>query len=209
MDVKVQPGGVHAGDLSQKDLSSVPPDKSGSGLARLAALILFQEPGLRIRPAPADPEAKDLRIEPQADDQIADQQVRSAGEDGFRLWHAHGRYFPAERLSDETVLGYFAPFASADKAEAVQGYVAGLDSSVTVAIRDDLARFRHATLVVWGTADQFFPVSWARWLAATIPGTVRCVEVEGAKLLFPAEHPEALNRELRDLWAAVDPGNHG
>jgi pimeloyl-ACP methyl ester carboxylesterase len=78
--------------------------------------------------------------------------------------------------------------------------VAGIDSSVTVAIRDDLARFLNPTLIVWGTADQFFAVHWARWLAATIPGTVRCVEVEGAKLLFPAERPGMLNRELRDLW---------
>ncbi len=40
---------------------------------------------------------------------------------------------------------------------------------------------------------------WARWLAATIPGTVPCVEIDGAKLLFSAEPPETLNRELRDL----------
>src|SRR5216683_3696285 len=103
-------------------------------------------------------------------------------------------------LSDETARSYFGPFASAEKAEAVQRYVAGIDSSVTVAIRDDLARFLNPTLIVWGTADQFFAVHWARWLAATIPGTVRCVEVEGAKLLFPAERPGTLNRELRDLW---------
>jgi pimeloyl-ACP methyl ester carboxylesterase len=114
-----------------------------------------------------------------------------------------------ERISDETLLGYFAPFASAERAEAVQGYVAGMDSSVTVAIRDDLAHFLHPTLIVWGTADEFFPVRWARWLAATIPGTVRCVEVQGAKLLFPAERPETLNRELRNLWAADDPGKNG
>jgi pimeloyl-ACP methyl ester carboxylesterase len=114
-----------------------------------------------------------------------------------------------ERFSDETVLGYFAPFASADKAEAVQGYVARMDSSVTVAIRDDLAAFLHPTLIVWGTADEFFPVRWARWLAATIPGTVRCVEVQGAKLLFPTERPETLNEELRALWGADGPEEHG
>ncbi len=130
----------------------------------------------------------------------------AADPDLARAAMASGLEHP-ERLSDETALGYFAPFASTEKAEAVQGYVASMDSSVTVAIRDDLARFGHPTLIVWGTADQFFAVSWARWLAATIPGTVRCVEVDGAKLLFPAERPETLNRELRDLWAN-DPGTH-
>ena len=93
---------------------------------------------------------------------LADAPGPGPGRDGLGLEHP-------ERLSDETALGYFAPFASADKAEAVQGYVASMDSSVTVAIRDDLARFGHPTLIVSGTADQFFAVSWARWLAGHYP----------------------------------------
>jgi pimeloyl-ACP methyl ester carboxylesterase len=105
-----------------------------------------------------------------------------------------------EELSDETVLGFFGPFASPSRAEAVQAYVAGMDNRVTIDIRDDLARFLGPTLIVWGTADETFDVSWARWLAQTIPGTVRCVEVDGAKLFFPLERPDALNRELRELW---------
>jgi pimeloyl-ACP methyl ester carboxylesterase len=107
----------------------------------------------------------------------------------------------ATDLPDETVLSFFGPFASAANAEAVQGYVAGLDSSVITAIRGDLARFRAPTLIVWGTGDETFDVSWARWLADTIPGTVRCAEVDGAKLFFPLERPAALNSELRELWA--------
>jgi pimeloyl-ACP methyl ester carboxylesterase len=78
-----------------------------------------------------------------------------------------------------------------------------MESSVIVAIRDDLARFCRPTLIVWGTADPFFALSWAKWLAATIPGTVRCVEVDGAKLFFPFERPAALNRELRALWTTA------
>jgi pimeloyl-ACP methyl ester carboxylesterase len=109
-------------------------------------------------------------------------------------------------LSDETIAGFFAPFgASAKKAEAVQSFVAGMDHSVTVAIRDDLARFDAPTLIVWGTGDQFFDVAWSRWLAETIAGTVRRVELEGAKLFFPAERPEDFNRELRTLWTQTAP----
>jgi len=111
----------------------------------------------------------------------------------------------AEVLSDETIASFFGPFVSPSRAEAVQGYVAAMDNSVTVAVHDDLARFAAPTLIVWGTADEFFDVTWARWLATTIPGTVRCVELEGAKLFFPAERPEALNAELRDLWTGCDP----
>ncbi len=103
-------------------------------------------------------------------------------------------------LSDETVAGFFAGFASAARAEAIQVYVAGMDNAVTVAIRDDLARLSVPTLIVWGTGDEFFDVGWARWLAATIPGTVGCVELEGAKLFFPAERWSEFNAELRRLW---------
>ncbi len=104
-------------------------------------------------------------------------------------------------LSDQTITGFFGPFAASPaRCQAIQDWVAGLDHDVTVAVEPDLARFLSPTLVVWGTADEFFDVAWARWLAATIPGTVRCVEIEGARLFFPAERPAELNREIRELW---------
>ena len=73
---------------------------------------------------------------------------------------------------------------------------------MTVAARDGLARFDRPTLIVWGTGDDFFDLRWARWLAETIPGTVRCVELEGAKLFFPLERP-AFTEELRAFWSEV------
>jgi pimeloyl-ACP methyl ester carboxylesterase len=103
-------------------------------------------------------------------------------------------------LTDEAVGGFFGGFASGARAETVQGYVAGMDNAVTVAIRDDLSRLGVPTLIVWGTGDEFFDVGWARWLAETIPGTVGCVELAGAKLFFPAERWSEFNAELRRLW---------
>jgi pimeloyl-ACP methyl ester carboxylesterase len=95
----------------------------------------------------------------------------------------------------------FAPFADLAKASAVQDYVAAMDSSVTVAIRDKLAALQVPTLVVWGTADEFFDPSWGRWLEEVIPGTVRRTELDGAKLFFPAERWQEFNLELRWLWS--------
>ncbi len=106
-------------------------------------------------------------------------------------------------LPDESVASFFAPFADQPTAEALQAYVAGMDSAVTVAVRDDLARFDRPTLIVWGTADDFFDVAWAHWLAETIPGTVRCVELPEAKLFFPLERPD-FTEELRAFWSAID-----
>jgi pimeloyl-ACP methyl ester carboxylesterase len=115
-----------------------------------------------------------------------------------------------DRLSDERLAGFFGPFAaSLARAEAVQDYVAHMDNAVTVAIADDLARLTAPTLIVWGTADDFFDVAWARWLAATIPGTVRCRELDGARLFFPAERSETFNAELRTFWSDASAGVTG
>ena len=108
-----------------------------------------------------------------------------------------------ETIPDDVLLSFFAPFADPARAAAVQGYVAGMDNAVTVAIRDDLAKLTVPAQMVWGTGDEFFDLSWAQWLADTIPGAQRIVEVDGAKLFFPMERPDELNRPLRELWTAA------
>jgi pimeloyl-ACP methyl ester carboxylesterase len=105
------------------------------------------------------------------------------------------------KIPDDTIRSFFGPFGSSpERAAAVQNYVAGMDNSVTVAIRDDLTRLLTPTLIVWGAADTFFDVAWARWLATTIPGTVGCVEIPQGRLFHPFERPEVLNQQLTQLW---------
>lgn len=107
-----------------------------------------------------------------------------------------------EAISDDVLTSFFAPFTDPARAAAVQAYVAGMSNAVTVAIRDGLARLQARTLIVWGTGDGFFDLSWGRWLADTIPGTVRLVTVDGGKLFFPLERPAELNQPLREFWQA-------
>lgn len=108
-----------------------------------------------------------------------------------------------ESIPDATLLGFFGVFASADKAAALQDYIAGMEPSELVAIQDQLAGFAKPTLIVWATDDVFFPVEWATWLEATIPGVTRSVRVEGGRLFFPLERPEELTRELRQFWSTT------
>ena len=61
------------------------------------------------------------------------------------------------------------------------------------------------TLIVWGTDDVLFDVSWAYWLRDTIPGTAGVVTVDGARLLFPEERLMDLVH-LEQHSAAVTPG---
>ena len=94
-----------------------------------------------------------------------------------------------ECIPDATLLGFFAPFTTADRAEALQECIASMEPSEMTAIRDGLARFAKPMLIVWGADDVFFPVKWARWLEATIPGVTRSVTVEGARLFFRSSDP--------------------
>jgi pimeloyl-ACP methyl ester carboxylesterase len=115
-------------------------------------------------------------------------------------------YEHPEEVSNETLRIYFDPTCgTAEARNDLQRFIAAMDCSQTVAIEPMLRRLQAPTLVVWGTGDIFFDVKWAYWLRDTIPGCRRVIEVEGAKLFFPEERPDALAGPLRELWQAVSP----
>jgi pimeloyl-ACP methyl ester carboxylesterase len=90
-----------------------------------------------------------------------------------------------ETLSDERIRAFLPPLvATPERAAQLERMFRALDCAQTVAVEPLLRELRSPTLIVWGTADVFFDVKWARWLCATIPGTRRLVELAGAKLFF-------------------------
>jgi pimeloyl-ACP methyl ester carboxylesterase len=106
-----------------------------------------------------------------------------------------------ERLSDETLRGFLSPLlASEERVRNVERFFAAMDCAQTVEVEPLLRRLQAPTLVMWGTADHFFDVEWAHGLCRTIPGARPLVELPGAKLFFPLEHPARLAVELRRLW---------
>jgi pimeloyl-ACP methyl ester carboxylesterase len=84
----------------------------------------------------------------------------------------------------------------------VERFLAAFDCAQTVAIEGRLRELRVPTLVVWGTDDVFFDIRWSHWLADTIPGVRRRIELAGAHLLFPEERAAELNAELRRHWTS-------
>lgn len=134
--------------------------------------------------------------------QLADG-VRALAEDppAARASVAMGFEHP-EELSDDYLRAMFSPFAERRRAVALQSYVASLNDAPFVAAHDALAAFVAPTMVVWGTGDEFFDISVARWLSDTIPGAGRIVEIDGAKLFFPLERADELNAALRAFWTA-------
>jgi len=125
-----------------------------------------------------------------------------------RQRHARGESVPLFRayadpsvLTDEVIRLYLQPLLSSpQRIETFQNYWLGFDNAQTVAIYPALKKLRVPTLIVWGLDDFFFDKKWAYWLKDTIPGARRVVEVEGARLFFPEDRPDALSGPVLEFW---------
>jgi pimeloyl-ACP methyl ester carboxylesterase len=109
-------------------------------------------------------------------------------------------YEDANTVSDADIETYLRPLLGERKLKDFERFLAAFDNKHTLAIEDRLKKLQAPTLIVWGTDDVYFPIEWAHWLAKTIPGTKRTVELTGARIFFPEERAERFNRELRAHW---------
>jgi pimeloyl-ACP methyl ester carboxylesterase len=106
-------------------------------------------------------------------------------------------------LTDDSIETYLRPLVRTEqRVRDFQRFLAAFDNRHTLAIESGLKALKVPTLIVWGTDDLYFDVKWARWLAETIPGTRRCVELKDARIFFPEERWAEFNRELRAHWQA-------
>lgn len=113
-------------------------------------------------------------------------------------------YEHPERVTDETIEAYLRPLVRTEqRTRDFQRFLAEFDCKHTLGVEAQLRTLKVPTLIVWGTDDVYFDVKWSRWLADTIPGTRRRIELEGARIFFPEERPDEFNRELRAHWSAI------
>jgi len=113
-------------------------------------------------------------------------------------------YEHPEQVSDETIETYLGPLVRSElRTQQFQRFLAAFDCNHTVAVEAQLRTLQAPTLIVWGTDDIYFDVKWSHWLAETIPGTRRRVELSGARIFFPEERPEEFNALLREHLTAV------
>jgi pimeloyl-ACP methyl ester carboxylesterase len=126
---------------------------------------------------------------------LADKSIyRSAG----ALGPAYER---ADRVTDATIETYLRPFLRSEhRLRDLERFLLAFDCRHTLAIDRSLRTLQAPTLIVWGTDDVYFDLRWSHWLADTIPGTRRRAELQGARIFFPEERAEELNRELRAHW---------
>src|SRR2546430_2060703 len=113
-------------------------------------------------------------------------------------------YEHLDQVDPAVIRSYLEPcFATLERAREFERLLAALDEADLAAVTPQLRELTVPTLLVWGTGDTFFDVSWAYWLRDTIPGTTQVVTVEGARLFFPDERPMDLVPHLEQHWAAA------
>jgi pimeloyl-ACP methyl ester carboxylesterase len=111
-------------------------------------------------------------------------------------------YEHLDQVDPDVIRSYLEPcFGTLERARQFERLLASLDAGDLVAVTPLLEELTVPTLVVWGTGDAFFEVSWAYWLRDTIPGITRVVTVEDARLFFPDERPMDLVPHLKRHWA--------
>jgi len=115
-------------------------------------------------------------------------------------------YEHLDRIDPDAIRSYLEPcIGTIERARQFERLLVALDVGDLEAVMPQLKELTVPTLVVWGTDDANFDVSWAYWLRDTIPGTTQVVTVDGARLLFPEERPTDLVPHLEQHWAATKP----
>jgi pimeloyl-ACP methyl ester carboxylesterase len=113
-------------------------------------------------------------------------------------------YEHLDRVDPAVIRSYLEPcFGTLERAREFERMLAALDEADLAAVTPQLRELTVPTLLVWGTGDSFFDVSWAYWLRDTIPGTTQVVTVDGARLFFPDERAMDLVPHLEQHWAAA------
>ena len=136
------------------------------------------------------------KLAPSAVAMFAD--LHAAGQLSFGSGYEH-----LDQIDPAVIRSYLEPcIGTMERARHFERLLAALDAADLTAVTPRLRELTVPTLVVWGTGDEFFDVSWAYWLRDTIPGTTRVVTVDGARLFFPDERPVDLVPHLEQHWAA-------
>jgi pimeloyl-ACP methyl ester carboxylesterase len=120
-------------------------------------------------------------------------------------------YEDLERVDPWLIRSYLEPcVGTMERAREFERLLVALDAADLSAVTPLLRELTVPTLVVWGTSDKSFDVSWAHWLRDTIPGVTSVVTIDGGRLFFPderaAEFVPHLERHL-ERSSAQRPGH--
>lgn len=101
----------------------------------------------------------------------------------------------------EAIAANVVPIVSSpERKAAFNRYVGMQDDTQLVEVENALRALEIPALIVWGTADPFFPVEWAHWLKDALPQARTVIEIDGAMLFFPEERADEFNAYIHSFW---------
>lgn len=115
---------------------------------------------------------------------------------GFRRALERGM-FHKDRVDDELVAHYVAPFEGVEGRRAYLRCARALRTEDLLAVMEDVERLDVPTLLIWGEADEFQPVRYGRRLQERMRNA-RLVVLPEAGHFTPEDQPEEVARLIRE-----------
>ncbi len=118
------------------------------------------------------------------------------------LWRPYFRtmlgwfgFVDRQTFSPEMADEFRAPWVASRQGRAALGRVVSAPPAAISPTGEDLRNISAPTLILWADRDNFFPVSIARELAGTLPGSELSI-VNQAGHFFPLEKPDKVSARL-------------
>ena len=111
------------------------------------------------------------------------------------------------KIPDEVFRAYLEPvLATTQRSDLLRRFLqaAETDREQLISAASRLKQLRVPIQVIWGDADLFFDVEPSlNWLRQNLPTLRKVTMVPQAKLFFPEEHPELVNKLLEEFWRST------
>jgi pimeloyl-ACP methyl ester carboxylesterase len=109
----------------------------------------------------------------------------------------------AKRLDAEQTARWAAPLRTdAGVRRDTARFMGGIRKEDLVDVSGRMNAFTRPVLLVWGAGDRFFPLTFARKLAAAFPDA-RVVEVEDGHTFLPLDEPGRIASEISDFLVSA------
>ena len=103
--------------------------------------------------------------------------------------------------TDEMVEVYLGPLTrDSMRCALTDTFCLGLEKNALAGIEAKLKKLTQPVQLVWGAADDIFPLSDAEYLSGVLPGSLGIRRVEGGRLFFAEEYPDVIAEAAKKLW---------
>lgn len=106
--------------------------------------------------------------------------------------------------TDEALETYIEPLTrNPDRCALTDAYGLALAKNPLAGAEARLKQLNVPARILWGDADDIFPLRDGEYLDSILPGSRGLRRIEGAKLFYPEEFPDLIADEAKKLWGVA------